>query len=471
MTTPGPQALDFSEFYAAYSASLDVRDLRPAVLAAAKLNVYDTLACSIAGSTAVGIPQLRKLVGDWGGNPQASVLWSDLRVPAPQAAWVNGSMCHARDYDDAHDTAVLHAGVSVIPAAIAAVQMAGRPVDGYDFYAGVVAGLELICRLGCTTQLNHLQIGFHFTSLYGYFAATVAACRVLRLDVEQTHNALGLVLSQAAGSRQVTRDAAWTKRMGPGFSARGALTAVAMALEGIQGARKVFDGEDGVNRIYLRSSLDGEAVRENLGSYFYFEGLSYKPYPCCRFNHTAIDAALQLRAQHGFDWRHVTELRAYTSDAGNQAVGTPLAMRQAPTTVVQAQFSICYAIACALVNGQVGLGDYVQKALGRQDILALCGRVTPMVDATIEREWGRNICPTRVEAVIGERVFSAQVEHAKGSPEVPMSAHDLRLKLEDCLRFGGFDPASADDFESEIDGLFESNDVGAALDRLNKVVR
>ena len=294
-----PAAADFAKIYAEFSSALTFKDLSPATIAAVKLNIFDTLACSIAGATAVGIPELRDIAADWGGKPEASILWSNIRVPAAQAAWVNGSMCHARDYDDAHDKAILHAGVSVIPAALAAAEIAGRPVSGREFYTAVATGLEMICRIGCCTNKSLIDTGFLYTSLFGYFAATVAACRVLEMPADDTLNALGIVLSQAAGSHQVTRDAAWTKRMGPGFSARGAMTAVAMARRGIRGARQVFDGVDGVSRIYLQGSFDTQAARSGLGSHYYFESLSYKPYPCCRFNHTAIDAALQLRAQPG----------------------------------------------------------------------------------------------------------------------------------------------------------------------------
>jgi 2-methylcitrate dehydratase PrpD len=289
-------APDFAQIYAEFSSLLSFQELSPDVLAAARLNIFDTLACSIAGFTATGIPELRNIAQDWGGKPEASVLWSNVRVPVPHAAWVNGSMSHARDYDDTHDLAVLHAGVSVIPAAIAAAEIAGRPVSGKDFYAAVVAGLELICRLGVATGLGAIESGFIYTSLLGYFAATAAVARVLDFSAEDTVNALGIVLAQAAGSHQATRDAAWTKRMQPGFAARAAMTSVTMTRHGVRGARLVFEGIDGVNRIYLQSTLDSEAARKGLGSHYHFVDLSYKPYPCCRFNHTAIDAAILLRA-------------------------------------------------------------------------------------------------------------------------------------------------------------------------------
>src|SRR3546814_6802489 len=83
-----------------------------------------------------------------------------------------------------------------------------------------------------------------------------------------------------------------TKRMQPGFGARSALLSIAMSRAGIRGAQNIFEGADGLGRTYLRSTLDSAALRDGLGQRFHMADLSYKPYPCCRFNHTAIDIAL-----------------------------------------------------------------------------------------------------------------------------------------------------------------------------------
>jgi 2-methylcitrate dehydratase PrpD len=178
--------------------------------------------------------------------------------------------------------------------------------------------------------------------------------------------------------------------------------------------------------------------------------LAYKPYPCCRMNHCAIEVALQVRARPGFDWRKVSEIRALTNFQGNSAVGTPVEMRRAPKQVVQAQFSICYTIACALVNGRVGLSDFTAEALTRPDVLSVAARVTPSVDEELERAFGRNVTPARVEAVVDGKVVSAQIIEAKGGLETRMTGADLRRKLGDCPSFDGFDPAQANRFEQAI---------------------
>ncbi|WP_417722657.1 MmgE/PrpD family protein [Salipiger sp.] len=462
---------DFAQTFSAFGSGLTFADLSPAAVAAARLNIFDTLACSIAGVKTPGSPEMREILREWGGAEQAQVLWSNLRVPAPQAAWINGIMSHACDYDDTHDKAILHAGVSILPAAIAAAEIAGRPVSGQDFLTAVALGLELICRLGVATRVGIIRTGFIYSSLFSYFGATAAAARILGLSAADTQNALGIAFSQAAGTHQVTRDGALTKRMQPGFGARAALVSVAMARRNIRGAQNVFEGIDGLGRIYLRNELDPEILRDGLGARWHFEDLSYKPYPCCRMNHTAIDAALALRARPGFDLGKVTAIRAGLNAQGNQAVGVPIDMRRAPENVVQAQFSICYTIACALVQGGVSLSDFTPEAIRRPEILAVSARVTPVVDEAFERDMGRHVTPARVEADMGGTTLSEQVLEARGNVLTPMTDAEKRRKLEDCLAFGGFGTHHADAVAGVIEGLEISRDVAADFRGLSGLVQ
>ncbi|NDA45730.1 MAG: MmgE/PrpD family protein [Alphaproteobacteria bacterium] len=445
---------DFAETFTQFSAQLDVSRLPESVVRAVKANLYDTLACSIAGISAPGVAEVLDLVVGWGGAPQASILCSDHKVPAHHAALINGMMAHARDYDDTHDAAVLHAGVSVVPAALAAAELS-ETASGADLIAGVAAGLELICRLGVATRIGIIESGFIYTSLFGYFAATAAAARVLRLDARQSMNAIGIVYSQAAGTHQVTRDAATTKRMQPGFAAKAALISVQLAQREIRGAQQSFEGLDGLFRTYLRGSYAAEILRADLGSRFELEGLSYKPYPCCRFNHTAIDAALLIRQQPGFRADRIKKIKAYTNHQAYEAVCTPPDIRRAPKTIVQAQFSIPYNVACALIDGQVGLRHFTPEGMTRADVLSLAQHVECQVDAEIEREWGRTISPTFLQVETDDGQFEARVNDPRGHATAPMTRQDFEAKLQDCLHFSGrvWPAGLAQDFDRCIQNL------------------
>src|SRR3954451_4859402 len=214
MNYAASQDTDFAAVVASVATDISLARLPAAAALAAKANIFDTLACAGAGSSAAGVGEARDLALEWAGAAQATLLVFGDKVPAHHAAWVNGTMAHARDYDDTHDAAVLHAGVTVVPAALAAAELRGG-AHGSDFIAGVAAGLETICRLGIATRIGIIESGFIYTPLFGHFGATVAAGRILGLDVAQMINALGIAYSQVAGNHQVTRDGALTKRMQP----------------------------------------------------------------------------------------------------------------------------------------------------------------------------------------------------------------------------------------------------------------
>ena len=424
---------DFAQSLARFSCGVSPDTLPAATIAAAKANVFDTLACAAAGSSAPAVAETRSLVLEWGGAPQASVLVFGDKVPAHHAAWVNGTMAHARDYDDTHDAAVLHAGVSVVPAALAAADLAGG-ASGADVLSGIAAGLETICRLGVATRISIVESGFIYTPLFGYFAATVAAARVLKLDVPQTVNALGIAYSQAAGNHQVTRDAALTKRMQPGFAAMAALLSVQLTKKGVRGAQNTFDGADGFLRVYLRGKCDRDVLRDGLGKRFEFDQLSYKPYPCCRFNHNPIGAALDLRSRIA-DLSRIRRVRVGVNRQAYEAVCTPVDVRKAPKTIVQAQFSIPYTVATALTDGAVRLGHFTEEGLRRQDILALAQKVEGYVDDEIERTAGRSVTPADVQVEMEDgTTHSLRADIPLGHPSRPMSEADFDAKALDCLR-------------------------------------
>jgi len=456
---------DFAQVLARFATTASVDTLPAAAIAAAKANIFDTLACAAAGSSASAVSETRGLVAEWGGAPQATVLVFGDKVPAHHAAWVNGTMAHARDYDDTHDAAVLHAGVSVVPAALAAAELAGG-VSGADLIAAVAVGLETICRLGVSTRIGIVESGYMYTSLFGYFAATAAAARVLNLDVPQTVNALGITYSQVAGNHQVTRDAALTKRMQPGFAAKAAIVSCQLAQRGIRGAQATFEGADGFLRVYLRDKFDREMLRDGLGERFEFTNLSYKPYPCCRFNHNGIDAALVLREKLGGRVDGIRRIRAGLNNQCYEAVCTPVEVRKAPRTIVQAQFSIPYTVATALVDGGVRLGHFTDAGLKRQDILALAAKVETYVHADIERDFGRSVSPVHLEIEMEDGTTHVQrIDIPLGAPERPMSTADFDVKAKDCFKTA-INPLS-DTAHTQLRGLVDTlESAGDARDLL-----
>jgi 2-methylcitrate dehydratase PrpD len=418
-----------------FAATIDATLLDPAVVKAVKANVLDTLSCALAGSSAKAIAEVSGLVREWGGAPQADMFVFGGKFPAHHAAWVNAGMSHARDYDDTHDAAVLHAGVSSVPAAIAAGQLRGE-LSGADLIAAVAAGIEVTCRLGVATKLDLIESGFIYTSLLGYFGATAAAGRALGLTADEMLNAFGIVYSSVAGNHQVTRDASLMKRLQPGLAAQAAVVAVQLARRGIRGAQAVFEGADGFFRVYLRGHVDADAVRKDLGRRFELMNLSYKPYPCCRDVHTAVDAVLQARTKAQRPANDIQSIRVGVTAPGYQMVCVPEHIRLAPSTIVEAQFSIPYTVAASWIDGGLGIRHFSDEGLRRADILDLASRVQPYVDAEIDRDWGRFVTPAKVTVQFRDgQMVETRVDYPKGHPRNMMTEAEFAAKTVDCATY------------------------------------
>jgi 2-methylcitrate dehydratase PrpD len=408
------------------------------------------------------------LVREWGGAQQAEMFVFGGKYPAHHAAWVNCGMAHARDYDDTHDSAILHAGITAVSAAIAAGQLRGG-ISGAELIASVAAGIEVTCRLGTATKLDLIESGFIYTSLLGYFGATAAASRAFGLNVEETHNAFGIIYSSVAGNHQVTRDASLMKRLQPGLAAQAAVVAVQLARKGIRGARHVFEGADGFIRVYLHGEVDADDVRKDLGRRWELLNLSYKPYPCCRDVHTAVDAVLRIRAQAGRPAEEIEQIRVGVTASGYQMVCVPEAVRLAPKTVVEAQFSIPYAVAAAWVDGGLGIGHFSDVGLRREDILELTRRVLPYVDAEIEKDWSRFVTPADVAVRFRDgQVISARVDHPKGHPRNPMSSAEFAAKARDCAQVAAV--ALPEDTAGKLIAVVEELDRQPDLSALMRVM-
>ncbi len=411
-----------------YATSLKLSGIPDSAVAATKRDILDTLATTIAGAWAPGVGELLDLFGQWGGHGQASVLVHGQRVTAHDAAWVNATMAHATDFDDTHDVAMLHAGVTVIPAALAVAELAGD-VSGDELVTGITAGLDVVCRLGLASTIGIVESGYIFTQLLGTFGATIAAGRVLRLSPGQMVDALGIAYSQTSGNYQVIRDSALTKRMQPGFAAKAAVIAVQMARKGIRGTQNTFQGVDGFYRVYLRDRYKPEVITAGLGTQFEHENLSFKPYPCMRPLHVPIDAALAARDMWQLAPAQIRRVQVHFNEHTYSAGCTPVDTKKAPRTPIDGQFSIPYVVAAALAHGRVGLADFTASGVARKDVLELAAKVDGVVDEAIEQGWRARVCPViiRIETTDG-RWLEHRVDHPRVMDKVAIAA-----KMADCV--------------------------------------
>ncbi len=357
-------------------------------------------------------PSLLAAVRALGLDAGPARVFADPTGYAPAgAALVNATLGHSLDFDDTHAVAVVHPGAPVIPAALAAAEMVGG--SGADALAGIVAGYEVALRLALALPAGaHYDRGFHPSATCGAFGAAAAAARVFRLDPVGVASALGIALSQAAGSLQFLANGAWTKRFQVGWASMAGLAAATLAREGFKGAAEPIEGRHGFLRSYAPDPVPGR-VTDELGRTFELMATGVKPYPSCRWGHAGIDAALALRAEEGLRPEEVEKAVLGVSRAGLLLIGEPAARKADPRNVVDGQFSGPFVIATALATGAVEWDSY--RLLDNPGIRDLMARVSCENDPAIEAEFPANMSG-RLRVWARGRVFDRTVVVPRGEP-------------------------------------------------------
>lgn len=402
------------------------------VVKATKRLFMDGLGVGLAGSVEAGVSELIDIVRDWDGKRESTVWVYGDRLPCVSAAQANATMVHALDYDDTHDVAILHASSVAVPTALAIAEKVGG-VDGKRLITAVALAVDLAARLCLANKVSVFDRGWQYSAIHGNFSAAAITGKLLGLDKETLVSAFGLAYHQAGGNLQCIHDGTLAKRAGPGFAARDGIMAALMAQKGITGARNVLQGRDGLFNVYHRGDYNPEALTANLGEKFEVVNLSFKPYPCCRNTNPPIDATLALVGEYNIKAEDVDSVTIYVSKGAMKLLGEPLNTKQNPSTTVDAQFSIPWAVASAIVKGKVGIAEFTPQAIKDKTVLALSNKVTPKLDESLNR---MGVSPTIVEIKTKDgKVYSKCVDTPYGSPENPMSMDAMAAKLRDCASY------------------------------------
>src|SRR5271155_1492660 len=429
-------------------------DLPASAVESARRDILDTFGCMLGGSGSPGIAELFAVISRWGGLAESRVLLRGVRLPAPQAALLNASMGHALDFDDTLDTGgSIHPGVSVLGSVLAVCDSLGcasgganEAVTGGDVLLAVALGLDISCRIALASTLDR---GWHRTAAIGVFGATAAAGKLIGLTLEQMLSAFGIAYSHRAGNRQCILDGALTKRLQAGQAASAGVFSAVLAQTGFTGAHNIFNGRFGFFELYQPNGHDASLLLRDLGTAFRGEALSYKPYPCGRPLHAAIDAALMARARLKIE--RPDDIQSVTIEADpvghSEQFGRGPAKRR-PTQVVEAQFAQPFLVATALVHGKVGIAEV--DGLGDASVLSLSDRIAGVardhrprgsLSITLQRTDGRSL--------------TVEASDPIGSPEKPLTTAQLEAKFRDCAR-NAMQPLS----DASLDGLL------AAIGRL-----
>jgi 2-methylcitrate dehydratase PrpD len=434
---PG-NARDVGYVLAENIARTTYEDIPANVVDVSKKTILDTLGTILGGSGAgAGIREIVELVRDGGGKEESSVFGYAMKTNAWMAAFANGAMAHALDYDNVHDDAFTHPSTSTVPAAFAVAERRGG-VSGKEFIAAVTLGDDLHCRLGyalCRAGDFSTQGAWMPPLALGGFAAAAVSAKLLGLDQERIVDAFGIAFNRTGGSLEIIHDPGLLRGLYAAFPGITGVLAAAMAERGIPGIKTCFEGKAGLFTVYFRGVYDRPSLTTGLGNVFEGADVSFKPWPSCRFTNAYIDATLQIVKEQDLRPSDVKDVIAFYEAENVKNCCEPLEARRHPQTPPEAKLSLPFTIAMAIALRKIEIGDFEPERITSPVLLELAGKVTAKYDPQL-RSASKTMLPAVVEIkTIDGKVYSRRVDLVYGHPRNPMSWDDLISKFMDCASY------------------------------------
>jgi len=404
-----------------FCCELDYSDLSQDVIQKAKYFFLDFIGGAIAGSRCDSSEIVIAFVHETKGD--STIIGTRVGTSPSFAALANGAMAHALEIDDTSTEASLHPGAGIFPAALAASEIAH--CDGKRFISSIVAGYETTIRIGeAVNPSEHYSRGFHATGTCGVFGATVAASKILGLDEEEMTNALGIAGSLTSGSMAFLQNGAWTKRLHPGWAAHNGIIASKLAKRRFTGPSEILEGRYGFLSSFS-SNPNFELITNDIGKSFEIVKVSIKNHACCRYKQSAIDAIINIVSRNDLQPRDIEKVNIQLVGTAIPIVVEPESTKYNPKNVVDAQFSMPFGAAVAILKRRAFIDEYQMDLVSSEEVKALMRKVkcehNPDLDKDYPKVWPSIV---NIETTKG-RVFEERVDYPKGDPENPLTWEEL----------------------------------------------
>jgi 2-methylcitrate dehydratase PrpD len=406
---------------ASWASILRFEDLPTEVVERTEQLILDQLGVQVLGTTLPNVQPVRRLAASVAGTPESTVTGGDQKASAAQAAYVNGTLGHSCEYDDAH-AAAWHTSSAVVPAALALAERDGA--EGRELITAVAAGIQVMGLLGAVTTGGMVATGWHGSKVLGVFGAAAAAGRILRLGPDELTEAFGIAGSDASGTMEYDRSGGEVKRLHAGSAARAGTEAAQLAQLGRTGPATILEGHRGIFRLF--GGAEGTDIPDLAWQRWQVLDTIFRFYPAVGTVHAPLDAIRHLRDANAMDPRDIKRIRIGLVDF---AVGHGAAITR-PTDAISAQFSLAFCAGLHFVTGHNAPADYFDPRRWTDPAILAVGDL---------------IEPYAMPIPVGDPVFSAQVdielhdgthlEHYqagfRGHPTCPASPTDIERKFTD----------------------------------------
>ena len=410
---------------ARYAIGLSFNNLPAEVVRKTKRCILDSIGCIIGGfKTKIGdiTADIAKYLE---GKPQSTLLGNGYKTSAPYAALINAMLANVLDYDD---TANGHPGATIIPSALAVSEAV--ETSGKDLLTAVVLGYEISLRIGEALKPSFEQQwkiwGF---GSYQVFGAVSAAGKLLELNEDEFVNALGVAGCNAPVSslmRSIHGISGVTMvKNNFGKSAETGVIAALLAKRGFTGPEDILDGDEGFWRMYGSDQCDFDLMTSGLNNEYKIANVEFKPYPCCRFLHSAIDGVLSIVKKHQITPKQIEEI---TINATKWVTKPPFNVRR-PKSMLEAQFSPVYCMGVALSGVKPGPDWFKKSTLNNPEVLNIAKKVKIVPH---EEEYTL-LTRADVELKANGKRYTSSIEYPKGAPQNDMTDDELEAKFKSLM--------------------------------------
>jgi 2-methylcitrate dehydratase PrpD len=417
MAKPPPPVTDT---LARFVAQAGFSSLSEKALANAKMHILDTLGAALVGATtdtaAIAFDYCKRV----GESGEATIWGTRQKSSAPMAAFANGLLGHAIDFDDWD--AFIHAGHPTCMVAGAALSL-GEVIgsSGKDLLLAYTLGIEVLTKIAANAP-NVQDRGFHSTPVLGSIGAAIACANLMQLNPEKIKAALGIAASGAGGIHR--QQGSMVKPFHAANAARNGVEAALLAGKGFTADAAIIEAQRGFcDTFFGPGTCDYEKMIANLGQPYFLEspGLGLKLHPCSAPQFLAADAALHLKHQHNIRFADVATVEVSIPPMRYQRHYHPEVK-----TGLRGKFAINYVVALAFLAGKLEIDTFSDAKANEPQVQDALTKVQVIVDESIPEPGP--YCPVSVELKDGSR-FSYTARIAKGHPENPMTEEEVLNKF------------------------------------------
>lgn len=413
---------------AEFASRIRFEDVPAAAWPTVRAGFSDYVATTIAGRDEPVVDILKSMLMP--STPaEADVCFTGVKARAADAAWINGTAGHALDYDDVALRG--HPSVTIVPALLA--EAGAHGASGEELVTAYVAGYEIWADLVDRERGKHHDKGWHPTGIFGPIAAAAACARLRGLDTARTAAALGIAASRASGL--MANFGSMTKPFHAGSAAHAGLVAARLAGLGMTSSPDALEHPQGfLSAVSQAGDYDADTLQIGQTWQIVRQGLSIKKYPICFAAHRAVDATLDLVRRHAIRAEQVQQVSVSLS-----VLAAKLLRNALPQTALEAKFSIQFAVAAALISGNVGLRELTEEFVRAEGVQQLMQRISVETNENYDKEAPVQSVFDEVHITIagGTRLSSEQVRRPRGHPSNPLREGELWAKFRDCVAAGG----------------------------------